>query len=84
MNKKDVILSSTEKAYFKKILISNKGKFTHYEFTKWIGVDMTKQGALKVLNNLESYGLLTSELSKSNSKLFKVSDYVYSMEKQSI
>ena len=84
MNKKDVVLSSTEKAYFKKILISNKGKFTHYEFTKWIGVDMSKQGALKVLNNLESYGLLTSELSKSNSKLFRVSDYVLNLEKYSL
>lgn len=72
MNKKDVVLSAAEKSYFKKILISNKGKFTHNEFTQWIGVNMSKQGALKVLNAFEEYGLLNSETSKSNNKLFEI------------
>lgn len=72
MNKKSIVLSASEKSYFKKILISNKGKFTHNEFTQWIGVNMSKQGALKVLNAFEEYGLLTSETSKSNNKLFEI------------
>jgi Fic family protein len=72
MNKQSVVLTSTEKSYFKKILISNKGKFTHNEFTQRIGVNMSKQGALKVLNAFEEYGLLTSETSKSNNKLFEI------------
>lgn len=72
MNNKLVVLSPTQKAYFKKILISNRGKFTHNEFTKWIGVEMSKQGALKILNEFESYGLLKSEMSQSNNKLFEI------------
>jgi len=72
MNEQSVVLSSNEKTYLKKILISNKGKFTHNEFTKWVGINMSKQGALKVLNAFEDYGLLVSTTSKSNNKLFEV------------
>ena len=67
-----VVLSNNDKAYFKKILISNKGKFTYNDFIKWINVDMTKQGALKILNSFCEYGLLNSDTSSSNKKLFEV------------
>lgn len=67
-----IVLSSTEKVYIKKILISSKGKFTYNDFVEWIDINMTKQGALKVLNNIESYGILTSTITKSNKKLFEI------------
>ena len=76
MNTKSVVLSATQKTYLKKVLISNRGKFTYNEFVKWIGVNMTKQGALKTLNEFESYGLLNSELSQSNNKLFEVNNSI--------
>ena len=72
LKNKSITLSSVDKAYFKKILICNKGKFTHNDFTKWIDVNMTKQGALKELNNLCEYGLLKSEASKSGKKMFEI------------
>ncbi len=72
LKNKTILLTSSEKAYIKKILISNKGKFTHNDFTKWIDVTMSKQGALKILNALVDYGVLKSEITKSNKKLFEV------------
>lgn len=72
LKNKSIVLSAADKAYFKKILISNKGKFTHNDFTKWVDVNMSKQGALKILNAFEEYGLLTSTMSQSGKKLFEV------------
>ncbi len=77
LKNKSIVMTSFEKSYLKKILISNRGKFTHGDFTKWVDVNMTKQGALKVLNSLEKYGVLKSTTSKSNNKLFEVNlDFV--------
>lgn len=73
---KNIILSHTMKAYFKKILISSKGKFTHNEFTTWINIRMSKQGALKILNDFEEYNLLITTISKSGNKLFEVNPEV--------
>ena len=54
-------------------MISNNGKFTHKDFTKWVDVDMSKQGALKILNKLCDYDLLISSIpEKSNIKIFEV------------
>ena len=72
LKNKSVVLTNVEKAYIKKILISSKGKFTHSDFTKWVDVNMTKQGALKILNSFCSYGVLVSTTSKSNNKLFEI------------
>lgn len=72
LKQKDIILSNLEKNYFKKILISSKGKFTHEDFTKWINVQMSKQGALKILNTFEEYGILKSTISESKKKLFEI------------
>ena len=76
LKNKLITLSSVEKAYLKKILICNRGYFTHSDFTNWIGVDMTKQGALKILNAFCDYGLLLSDISKSNKKIFKVNPQI--------
>lgn len=69
---KGIILTSAEKAHLKKIMISSKGKFTYKDFVGWVDINMTKQGAFKILNNLCEYGLLLSETIKSNIKVFEV------------
>ncbi len=69
-----ITLTNTEKMYLKKILISSKGKFTYGDFIKWINVDMTKQGALKMLNGFVCYNILIAETSKSNQKIFSIND----------
>ncbi len=58
--------------YFKKILFFYKGKFTYRDFLKFSKSEMSKQGALKILNKFASYGLLISEESQSKVKLFDV------------
>ena len=69
---KSFVLSELDKVYIKKILISAKGKFTYEDFVKWINAEISKQGAFKILNTLEGYGILNSEINKSNKKLFEV------------
>ncbi len=69
---KGIVWTETEKSYFKKILISYKGKFTYLDFTKFAKLDISKQGALKILNKFASYELLTSTESKSKTKLFDI------------
>lgn len=71
-----VVLTNNEKNYLKKILISYKGSFLYQDFLKWIGVDMSKQGAFKILNAFESYGILTSKTSRSNQKLFDINESI--------
>lgn len=72
LKNKAILLSDLEKNYLKKILISNKGKFTHQEFTSWINVDMSKQGALKILNYFTKCGILNVIENSSNKKLYEV------------
>ena len=72
LKNKSIVLTNTDKAYIKKILISNRGKFTHEDFTKWVDVNMSKQGAFKFLNAYCDYGILNSSISTSNKKLFEV------------
>lgn len=64
--------TENEMSYFKKILLSYKGKFTYFDFLRFSKTEMSKQGALKTLNKLVSYGLLSSSESKSKAKLFDV------------
>lgn len=66
------ILTALEKNYLKKILISCKGKFTHTDFIKWIGVNMSKQGAFKILNTFEKYNILVSTITNTKKKQFTV------------
>lgn len=72
LKQKLILLSKLEKNYMKKILISSKGKFTHDDFEKWINVNMTKQGSLKILNTFEEYGILNSTISNSKKKFFEI------------
>ena len=69
-------LSSIEKNYIKKILISSNGVFSYKDFIKFIKVDMTKQGALKMLNKFVKYKILKEKASSSNLKLFVVNSNI--------
>ena len=73
LKNKGVVLTEAEKSYFKKILISNNGKFMYKDFAKWIKASIGDQALLKILNELEGYGLLRSVQSKNN-KLFYVNE----------
>lgn len=68
-----VVLAEAEKSYFKKILISNNGKFMYKDFAKWIKASIGDQALLQILNELEGYGLLKSVQSKNN-KFFYVNE----------
>ncbi len=70
LQNKGITWTESEFAYFKKILLSYKGKFTYRDFLKFTKSEMSKQAALKVLNKYVSYGLLSSEESQSKTKLF--------------
>jgi Fic family protein len=72
LQNKNITLSSTQKNYLKRILISYKGKFTFKDFEKFTMTNMSKVGALKILNAFEDYGLLSSSLSNSKKKLFDI------------
>lgn len=72
LKNKAILLSDLEKNYIKKILISNKGKFTHQDFTNWINVEMTKQGALKILNYFVECGVLNVIENGSKKKLYEL------------
>ncbi len=72
LQNKGIAWTENEAAYFKKILLSYKGKFTYQDFLRASKADMSKQGALKILNKFVSYGLLSSSQSQSKAKLFDV------------
>lgn len=62
--------NGNRKNYFRKILLSYKGKFTYNDFEVMAKIDVIKQGALKILNRFAAYGLLVSSESNSRNKLF--------------
>lgn len=68
---KGIRWTEAERTYLKKLLISSDRPFSFREFQKMVKVEMTRQGALKVLNRLESYGLLVSEV-KEKTKYFEI------------
>lgn len=74
LKNKDIILSSADKNYIKKILISNNGKFAYKDFMSMCHVEMSKQGALKLLNKFVEYGILKSNDTKSKVKLFEINE----------
>ena len=67
-----VTRAENEAVYFKKILLSYKGKFTYPDFLKASKTEISKQGAFKILNKFVSYGLLAFSESQSKTKLFDV------------
>lgn len=71
-----IILTETEKNYIKKILITYQGVFSYSDFLNNCNVEMTKQGALKVLNKFVSCGALKEAPSLSKAKLFDINEKV--------
>lgn len=65
-------LTSTEWVYVKKILVHNAENYFNYKmFLTYINTTMTRQGALKILNNLNSYGILEKTTNKKGDTIFK-------------
>ena len=69
---KGYTLTETELNYMKRIMISYEGKFSYGDFLKMANIEITKQGALKILNHFIDVGFLKEVESKSNAKLFDI------------
>ncbi len=66
-------LSSSEWVYLKKILVHNPdGYFNYKKFLEYIRAKMTKQGALKILNNLVDYDILECIKNKRNESMYRI------------
>ena len=65
-------LTSTEWVYVKKILVHNPEDYFNYKmFLTYIHATMTRQGALKILNNLNNYGILEKTTNKKGDIIFR-------------
>ena len=65
-------LTSTEWVYVKKILVHNSEDFFNYKmFLTYINAKMSKQGAMKTLNNLCDYDILKKDKNKKGETIFK-------------
>ena len=73
---KGIILTSTEINYLKRIFVSYEGKFAYFDFLKMCNVEMSKQGALKVLNKFIECDALIECETKSKIKLFDINTKV--------
>ena len=66
-------LTSTEWVYVKKILVHNPEDYFNYKmFLTYIHTTMTRQGALKILNNLNSYGILEKTTNRKGDTIFRL------------
>ena len=70
------VLTKTELNYIKRILITYKGKFTYKSFISNCQIDITKQGAFKILNKFVRLKILSVETTKSKVKLFDINKKV--------
>lgn len=65
-------LTKTEWGHVKKILVHNpENYFNHKMFMEYIHAKMTKQGAMKILDNLASYNLLQKSKNRKGEAIFK-------------
>ena len=69
-------LTETESNYIKRILISSEGNFTYHDFIKYCNIDISKQGAFKILNKFVSLGILKEIKSASKSKIFGINEKI--------
>lgn len=73
--KKGFSLTPMEKYYLKEILLhAGEGYFDYKKFLSMSNVVITKQAALKALNKLVDYGVLSSMINDKKVKLFKLND----------
>ena len=70
-------LTSTEWGYLKKIMIHNStGYFNYKNFLEYIHSQMSKPGALKILNGLADYDILEKGTNKKKESIYKVNPEV--------
>lgn len=66
-------LTSSEWIYVKKILVHNPEDYFNYKmFLTYINTNMSRQGALKILNNLHSYEILEKTKNKKGDIVFRL------------
>lgn len=84
---REITLSILEKNYLKRILscISTK-YFNQKSFLELTNLEMTKQGAFKILNKFEEYKILNSIINNKNQKMFYLNNEMikYIMKKENI
>ena len=66
-------LTTAEWVHVKKILVHNSEDYFNYKmFLTYISTNMTRQGALKILNNLHKYEILEKATNKKGDTIFKL------------
>ena len=74
-------ISEKELHYLKKIILNKNIKwFNHKKFIEFGNLDITKQGALKILNNFVDMGLLDSKMNSKNEKIFILKENILKYE----
>lgn len=64
-------ITNTEAYYLRKIIVNKKrGWFNYKGFIEFCNLDITKQGALKILNNFLNLKMLKSKLNSKREKIF--------------
>lgn len=74
-------ISVNELNYLKRIIINKNIKWFNYKkFIEFEGLDITKQGALKILNKFEKRGFLLSKINSKNEKIFILNESILKFE----
>jgi Fic family protein len=74
-------ISLNELHYLKRIIINKNIKWFNYKkFNEFEGLDITKQGSLKILNKFENRGFLKSKTNSKNEKVFILNDTIIKYE----
>lgn len=70
-------ISINELHYLKRIIINKNIKWFNYKkFIEFEDLDITKQGALKILNKFEKKGFLLSKINSKNEKIFMLDESI--------
>lgn len=70
-------ISNNEIHYLKVIIVNkNIGWFNYKKFIEFEGLDITKQGALKILNNFVDYHFLKTKMNSKNEKIFCLNENI--------
>ncbi len=74
-------ITSTEAHYLKRIVINKKkGWFNYKGFIDFCNLDITKQGALKILNNFLNLNILISKFNSRKEKIFMLNEKMIKYE----
>ena len=74
-------ISINELHYLKRIIINKNIKWFNYKrFLEFEGLDITKRGALKILNKFESRGFLLSKINSKKEKIFILDESILKYE----